>query len=93
MNLGTALLGAAALYGVSRMARDTSMEDLRGYADELSGLSRKDMRKYGLKVTDDALLKAGLRRASAVPSPTGLVIGGAAGGLLLGALLASALTE
>ncbi|MFW6067023.1 MAG: hypothetical protein ACOC97_01700 [Myxococcota bacterium] len=75
------------------MARNTSMDDLRGYADELSGLSRKDMRRYALKATDDALLKAGLRRASAVPSPAGLVIGGAAGGILLGALLASTLTE
>ncbi|MFW5877173.1 MAG: hypothetical protein ACOCXM_10590 [Myxococcota bacterium] len=88
MSIRSTLLSAAALYALGRMTHNLDADDVRKYASNLSGIDTDDIRKFAWDTADDLLLRAGLRRAAAVPSSATFVLGGIGAGLVLGAGIA-----
>ncbi len=81
MSLTSTLLKAGALYAVGRYAANIKAEDV----EKVTGITKDDLKKYGLDRADALLGQMGLQRTSTVPSSTVLVLSGFAAGALVGA--------
>ena len=81
MSLTSTLLKAGALYAIGRYASHIKAEDV----EKVTGITRDDLKRYGLDRADALLGQMGLQRASTVPSSTLLVLSGFAAGAIVGA--------
>lgn len=85
MNFKNTLLSAAALYAIGRMGSEINLDDVRKWSGDLTGITTDELRRYAMRLTDDALFRIGLQRSSTVASSAALVIGGVTAGLVVGA--------
>ncbi|MEZ4336915.1 MAG: YtxH domain-containing protein [Sandaracinaceae bacterium] len=81
MSLTSTLIKAGALYALGRFATNVKAEDV----EKVTGISRDDLKHYGLDRADALLHQIGLQRTSTVPSSTALVLSGFAAGAIVGA--------
>lgn len=81
MSLTNTLLKAGALYALGRFATNIKAEDV----EKVTGITREDLKSYGLDRADALLHQMGLQRQATVPNSTVLVLSGFAAGAIVGA--------